>query len=111
MVDEDVPQDGELAVDRGHLAEGTAEGGAEALEGSGRVELADLELRLSRDEFSLEVFGRRHGSSAPARTSRRRWGNGGTKAGQHRSSREGKRTVFLLAREDATGASVSGGGG
>lgn len=55
MVHEDISEDGKLAIDRRYLAEGTLERCAETLEGGRRVKLADLELRLPRDEFALEV--------------------------------------------------------
>lgn len=55
MVHEDVSKNRKLAIDRCYLTEGTLEGCAETLEGCRRVKFADLELRLSGDEFALEV--------------------------------------------------------
>ena len=55
MVDEDEAQDGQLAVDRGHLAKRALEGRAKALQGGGGVELVDLKLDLPRDEFALQI--------------------------------------------------------
>ena len=55
MMDEDVPQDGQLRVEGGHLAVLGPEGCTESLQRGGRVELRDLPFRLLRDELALEV--------------------------------------------------------
>ena len=55
MVDEDEAQDGQLAVDRRHLAVRAPEGRAQVLQGGGRVELVDLKLDLPRDKFALQI--------------------------------------------------------
>lgn len=55
MVDKDVSQDGELAVDGRNLAEGTLEWGTEALQRGWSVELVDFKLDLAGDEFALEI--------------------------------------------------------
>lgn len=55
MLDEDVPQNGELGFLRRHLALLRLERRAEALQRRGRIELADLPFDLVGNEFSLQV--------------------------------------------------------
>lgn len=55
MVHKDVAEDGELRVDRGDFAEGTAERGSKALKGGGRVELCNLKVDLLGNELALKV--------------------------------------------------------
>ena len=56
MVDEDVPEDGEVGVERGDLPKVGLEGGAESAQGGGGVELGDFSLDLLREELSLEIW-------------------------------------------------------
>lgn len=56
MLDEDVPQDGELGFLRRHFALLRLERRAEALQGRGRIELVDLPFDLVGNEFSLQVY-------------------------------------------------------
>lgn len=55
MLDEDVPQDGELGFLRRHFALLRLERRAEALQRRGGIELADLPFDLVGNEFSLQV--------------------------------------------------------
>lgn len=55
MVHEDISQDRQFRVYGGDLAEFGPEGGAEALEGSGGVQLRDLAGDLAADELAFEV--------------------------------------------------------
>jgi len=57
MVDEDVPEDGQLRVEGGHLAILRFEGGAEPPERRGRVQLRDLPLNLLGDQLALQICG------------------------------------------------------
>lgn len=57
MVDEDVPEDGEVGVEGGDLPKVRPEGGAEPAQGGGGVELGDLALDLLGKELSLEIWG------------------------------------------------------
>lgn len=55
MVDEDVPEDGQLGVEGGDLPKVGLERGAEPAQGSRGVELGDLVLDLFGQELSFEV--------------------------------------------------------
>jgi hypothetical protein len=88
MVDEDVSEDRQLAIDGGDFAKGATKRGAEALQGSWRIELVYFELDLPRDEFSFEVsVGQFHSWKA-------RWVDGDL-------------TVLLLSSQNATSTRAS----
>lgn len=55
MVHEDISQDRQFGVDGGNLAEFRLEGGAEAVERGGRVQLRYLADYLAADELAFEV--------------------------------------------------------
>lgn len=55
MVHEDEAEDGQFGVVGSHFAKVGFEGGAEAAEGSRRVELINFPANLLADEFSLQV--------------------------------------------------------
>lgn len=56
MLDEDVPQDGELGFLRRHFALLRLERRAEALQRRGGIELVDLPFDLVGNKFSLQVY-------------------------------------------------------
>ena len=70
MVDKYISQDGQIRFLGRDLALVRLEGGAEAPEGGGRVELVDLPFYLLRDELALEVCGRESVSCRPGERSK-----------------------------------------
>lgn len=68
MVNEDVPEDRELRIDRRNLAEFGTKRRAKSLQGSGGVQLGDFIAHLPCNQLALEICNTRVVSSVISRT-------------------------------------------